>query len=206
MSKCSNITQYPQVILLSRKQKKSARDKRLPDEERLESLVRDRLYDVDYLLVPRDKPKAHAALGWRVIVIVIAWVVLAWRVEPGTGYFVSLFLFATPLIVDYTSFEPDDRLRKWCHNVAIGAAIVWAFIGFMGGVGLFAIEKAADGFLIYTSPDFIYSLRPIPLVHFHSLVLISVALALIDFVAYRSPLELALSDYAVEQAAARKGD
>ena len=82
---------------------------------------------------------------------------------------------------------------------------VWAFIGFMGGVGLFAIEKAADGFLIYSSPDFIYSLRPIPLVHFHSLVLISVALALIDFVAYRSPLELALSDYAVEQAAARKG-
>ena len=116
MSKCSNITQYPQVILLSRKQKKSARDKRLPDEERLESLVRDRLYDVDYLLVPRDKPKAHAALGWRVIVIVIAWVVLAWRVEPGTGYFVSLFLFATPLIVDYTSFEPDDRLRKWCQR------------------------------------------------------------------------------------------
>ena len=159
---------------------------------------------MDYLLVPRDKPKAHAALGWRVIVIVIAWVVLAWRVEPGTGYFVSLFLFATPLIVDYTSFEPDDRLRKWCHDVAIGAAIVWAFIVSWAELDC-SPSKAADG-LIYTSPDFIYSLRPIPLVHFHSLVLISVALALIDFVAYRSPLELALSDYAVEQAAARKGD
>lgn len=190
---------------MTRKSKKVSPGEQRTAEDRLEHHIKNRMYEADYLLAPRDKPKTNAALGVRVVLTVVAWLVLAFKVQPGSGYFVSLFLFATPLIVDYVAFEPDGILRKLCWKIAIAAAGIWAVIGFMGGIGLIAIENTANGLVISSSSDFIYSIAPVSLERFHSLLLVSVVFTLVDFIVYKSTLEFAMADYAIEQAATRKG-
>ncbi|WP_156040127.1 hypothetical protein [Alicyclobacillus macrosporangiidus] len=100
-----------------------------------------------------DKPTKFAHLGFRIIYTFISWVVLGKSVVEGQSFFVSVFLFAIPLLMDYLKFDTSDR--RWIRNTGIAVSMVWVVFSLMGLFGVLSIVSTKMGFVVMVSKDYI---------------------------------------------------
>lgn len=102
-----------------------------------------------------DSPNKLAHLGVRFAYTCIAWVMLGVGVSVGNAFFVSIFLFALPLLMDYFKFDPEHKIRKWFKRLEILIVGFWALMGIFGAFGAFEIVKIEVGLVACSSDKFI---------------------------------------------------
>lgn len=104
---------------------------------------------------PADIPTRVANLGWRVIYTILTYAVLGLGINPGTGFFVSLTLFAIPLLIEYLKFIPDTFWRRLIRKTGIIFSLYCVFIGVLGLIGIFNIEIVNDKLLLVVAKNYI---------------------------------------------------
>lgn len=59
--------------------------------------------------------------------------------QINDGYFVTMIIFALPILLDYFRFRPADKIRRWIYHVGKGIVIFVSLICLFGIVGVFEI-------------------------------------------------------------------
>lgn len=142
-----------------------------------------------YRICHQDRLSSFAHLGWRAALTLFTWFILGFGINTGNGFFVSLMLFATPLLFDYLRFKTWGW-RTLLKRLEIIFSFSWFFIGIIGLVGILYIERLEGVFYIKVSSSFIA---------FHSISLqvknlweaigFSIFFAIIDCFLYQNEIE-----------------
>ncbi len=88
-----------------------------------------------------DKETFFTHLGFRCVYTFICLVILGFKVEPSTNFFITLIFFGVPLLVDYLKFGPDYNkpgkitIRKTIRTVGIILSVLWVILGCVGTWG-----------------------------------------------------------------------
>ena len=93
-------------------------------------------------------------IGGRVIYTIVAWFVLALDVSP-TSFFVSLFLFVLPVLMDCIHFGYEGWSIKKIIQIETSICIIWATFAILGLVGIFVVVPNDGVLCIVTSDKFI---------------------------------------------------
>ena len=78
-------------------------------------------------------------LGVRFIYTIIAWSVLAKGVS-STSFFVSLFLFVVPVLMDCVQFGFAGWSREWVVCIELVTCVLWLVFASLGLAGIFVIS------------------------------------------------------------------
>lgn len=97
---------------------------------------------------------ALSHIGGRVIYTIVAWFVLALDVSP-TSFFVSLFLFVLPVLMDCVHFGYEGWSIKKIIQIETSICIIWATFAILGLVGIFVVVPNDGVLCIVTSDKFI---------------------------------------------------
>lgn len=136
-------------------------------------------FDQDSKVVP-DKPTKFNHLGFRVAYTVIAWIVLGKGVNQGQGFFVSLFLFMIPLLMDYMKF--DFLNRKWLRSIGIALSALWTLFSLVGLFGVLSVVATKHGLVVMLSKNYVvYPGLAMSLAAIWLLLLLSVFLTVFDW-------------------------
>ena len=90
----------------------------------------------------------------RVVYTILAWYVLGKGISSST-FFVSMFLFVFPILLDYLQFYFSGCSRQWLLNIEVFVCIVWFIFSLLGLTGIFVVQMYNDKYLISTAADFI---------------------------------------------------
>lgn len=139
------------------------------------------------IISPDDKPTVFAHLGWRVAYTLVACLLLGKGVREGSGFFVSLLLFAFPLLLEYLRFQPKEKLRQWYRRICIIISACWVVVGIIGLTGVLEIYHFNNEFGVRVSYDYIvFPGFSFPLKYLWFTTLASVILTILDLWAYSS--------------------
>jgi len=141
---------------------------------------------------PIDRPTKAVNLRLRFGLTLISWLVLGQGINAGNGFFVSLFLFATPLFADYLRFSPKEGWRLFLRRIGIFFSGSWVLTGLVGLLGPLQVHitqpnnipyiKVAQNYIVMRGYAF-------PAQYIWFSIGITVAITLIEWVAYESSLE-----------------
>ena len=137
----------------------------------------------------QDVPTKVAHLGWRFFYTLIAFLILGYGISPGSGFFISLSLFTSALLMEYLRFTPDTRWRKLIRNSGIFVFGIFLLIGIVGIIGILNVVTNGDLLLVVTSDNFIVRGPPVALSMIWYILGISIVITLCDWVIYESPIE-----------------
>lgn len=141
-----------------------------------------------------DDPNQLAHLGFRFAYTCIAWFILGMGISEGTSFFVSIALFAMPLLMDYLKFNPRDKMRIRIKTIEIIVVGFWVIVGVLGSFGVFEIIKLNGEFILKTSDKFIaMKYINVKLSDLWFWIGSSVCIAAVDWVCSSSILELGLN-------------
>ncbi len=104
---------------------------------------------------PADTPTRVAHLGWRFVYTSIAFAVLGLGASPGTGFFVSVLLFAGSLLLDYFKFLPDTPLRRVIRRIGIGYTGCFCTLGIFGLVGILTVISVQANLYVMVSSSYV---------------------------------------------------
>lgn len=105
-------------------------------------------------LASADRPNMVAHLGFRVIYTFIAWMVLAKGISES-AFFVSVFLFALPVLMDCLKFTSTEKARRWIMWGEIAVSGCWCIIALLGMLGILLVQEVNGLLMISTSTEFI---------------------------------------------------
>ena len=97
---------------------------------------------------------ALSHIGGRFIYTVVAWFVLALDVSP-TSFFVSLFLFILPILMDCISFGYKGWSKEKTIRIETAICMFWATFAILGLFGIFVVVPNHGALCIVTSKSFI---------------------------------------------------
>lgn len=98
-----------------------------------------------------DKPTKLSNLGFRVLYTAAGWWWLGYGVSEGSTFFVSLGLFILPLLIDYISFSPPEKMRKYLKGFQITLCVISLLLAYLGSIHSIDIIKEAN--TLYIIPD-----------------------------------------------------
>lgn len=108
-----------------------------------------------FLTCPDDSPTKVAGLGWRFAYTVFAWFILGYGITGGNSFFVSLTLFAVPLLMDYLKFRPKTTWRIGLKSFGVLFSSLWVLIGLVGMSGILKIVIVNEELHFKVSEKFI---------------------------------------------------
>lgn len=132
----------------------------------------------------------NSSLVFRAIYCGIAWFIMGKAISEGNGFFTSIILFASPLLIDYIKFIPSDIIRRNIKIAGMILSLLWIIFGFLGLSNILIVNTIGDMLVIQVAQDFIIlkgvyvGLKGIWL-----LLGISASLTTIDYFAYRTKME-----------------
>lgn len=136
-----------------------------------------------------DKPTPVNSLMWRAFYYGFAWWIMAAGIAPGPGFFVSMILFALPLLFEYAKFVPDTKRRVELWILGMVVAFVWIVVGFTGLTGGFVIEQINGEMYVKVVNFLAFHKGTTPLRWFWWAMVASVSITCYDWLSYESPFE-----------------
>ena len=137
-----------------------------------------------------DKSNAVAHLGFRFLYTILAWCVLGLGISDN--FFVSMFLFVLPILMDCVKFKPVDRIRHWINRIEILITGFWSLVSLLGMVGILILEKDGLNWIIKTSENFVgFILTPISVKMIWCYLITTVAVTMIDWFCNKDKLTMA---------------
>lgn len=128
--------------------------------------------------------------GPRFFLAAVSWFILGHSIETGHGFFASLILFVSPLLLDYLSFKPGEKKREFLRKLEIFLGSSWVFIGFLGLVKILLVESINQVLFIKVSKDFIVLKgATFPLQFLWYFVGLTVLTTIVDWFAYREKVD-----------------
>lgn len=117
-------------------------------------------------------------LGFRFFYTLIAWFVLAFKVNDG--FFLSMCFFALPVFMDCVKFTPLNKYRKIIRLFEIGVTAALFFISLLGVFGIYTL-KTGENFRVVTE-NFIGVLpSDVPIQTFWIVIGLTVFVTLVDW-------------------------
>lgn len=139
-----------------------------------------------------DRPTVFSALWLRAAYTLLAWLVLGYWAEPNSNFFVTLFLFSTPLLIDYFRFEPaNSRFRKYVKYAGVVVTSFWLLFSLLGMMEILHLESIGSGANVAVGQNhLLYTVIPsIPLLTVWSVLGTSTFLTIVDAIVFRSKAE-----------------
>lgn len=147
-----------------------------------------------HLLKVDDEPTQYAGLGFRAVLAVMGWIVFGFS-NGGQDLKNSLFLYATPLLLDYMRFRPTTTYRKVLRNIGIvttGFIVCIVILSFIGGL---QCPKIQTDVVLQISDDFIILKNVyIKFKYIWFIMGIIPCTTIMDYFAYTTPYEKILVD------------
>lgn len=143
---------------------------------------------IDSLTVSRNTKFAH--MGYRVAYTFIAWIVLAYGVMPGTGFFTSLVLFSLPLFFDYLRFDPYEKWRKRIRVFELIFTGIIICLGVIGLIGIIMVVLQRETLMVVVSNHYlIFKGVSAPLYVLWGSLSISAVLTVVDYFLYKESFD-----------------
>ena len=143
--------------------KRSTRDKRKVNEKLIESEALDSQKNCQFFDYC-DRRLGRAAFKGRIVALIhltirmvytiVAWAVLAKSIS-STTFFVSLFLFVVPILMDCVSYSFVTWSRKWIIKLEIFICVICFLFALFGLANIFEVILVDEVYFISTSKDFI---------------------------------------------------
>ncbi|MPM57142.1 hypothetical protein SDC9_103963 [bioreactor metagenome] len=103
-----------------------------------------------------DEPTRFNSPAVRVLINVLSAGILGINFSQITnGYFVTMLIFAIPILLDYFRFRPTVKLRRLIYNVGKALVIIVTLICLFGIVGVFTIESLDNTPHIMVRTDYV---------------------------------------------------
>lgn len=93
-------------------------------------------------------------LFMRVIYTFLAWFVLGKGISSST-FFVSMFLFVFPILLDYLQFYFSGWSRRWLLNAEVLICTIWFMVSLTGLTGVLTVQIEDSHYIISAASDFI---------------------------------------------------
>ncbi|ONK21236.1 hypothetical protein BLX87_23215 [Bacillus sp. VT-16-64] len=136
-----------------------------------------------------DPQTVFSVLWFRVGYTTIAWLIMGFWDEPYTkNFFITLLLFASPLLMDYLRFKPiNNKIRSGIKYIGVTVSALWILFSILGMSSFFRLNKSQ----LAVDEDHLLSsiVPPIPVIMIWALLGLSVALTIVDAIVYRSKAE-----------------
>ena len=143
--------------------KRPTRNKRKENEKLIEYEVLDSQKDCQFFdncdirlgrAAFKGRIVALIHLTIRMVYTIVAWAVFAKSIS-STTFFVSLFLFVVPILMDCVSYSFVTWSRKWITNIKISVCIVCFLFALFGLTNILEVTLVDEIYFISTSKDFI---------------------------------------------------
>ena len=112
-----------------------------------------------------DHPNMAAHLGFRLAYTILAWFVLGIG-ATDRGFFVAVFLFVLPVLMDCMKFTPQTKARTVIKHIEIFIAATWSILSLLGLAGVLIVNPTETDVVIGTASNFIgFKLSGVPIQH-----------------------------------------